>query len=62
MRSNCGNKVPGCSWIEIGVAVQTFVSNDILFHQSMKMEHVWELTAILVQEGHDEDTFYDLVH
>jgi pentatricopeptide repeat protein len=60
MKNSCGNKVPGCSWIEIGGTVQTFVSNDILFHQSMEMQHMLELSTILVQKEHDEDTFYDL--
>ncbi|TVU51299.1 hypothetical protein EJB05_02710, partial [Eragrostis curvula] len=60
MRNSCGNKVPGCSWIEIAGAVQTFVSNDILLHQSMEMQHMMELITILVQKEHDEDTFYDL--
>jgi uncharacterized membrane protein len=53
--------VRGCSCIVIGGTVQTFVSNNILFHQSMEMQHMLELTTILVQKEHDEDTFYDLV-
>ncbi|GJM87792.1 hypothetical protein PR202_ga03785 [Eleusine coracana subsp. coracana] len=59
MRSSCGSKVPGCSWIEIGGTVQTFVSNDIFLHQSMDMQHMMKLTTVLVQKEHDEDSFCD---
>lgn len=57
MRTSCGNKVPGSSWIELGGTVQTFVSNDILLHQSMEMQHMMELTTTLVHKEHDAGTF-----
>ncbi|KAL6641758.1 hypothetical protein ACP70R_019939 [Stipagrostis hirtigluma subsp. patula] len=60
MRDRCGNKVPGCSWIEIGGKVQTFVSNDMLLHQLMELQQMMELTIILVQKESDEHTFSDL--
>ncbi|WVZ88798.1 hypothetical protein U9M48_035271 [Paspalum notatum var. saurae] len=49
MRSRCGNKVPGCSWIEIGGKVWTFVSNDMSVHQSIEMQQMMELTISEVQ-------------
>ncbi|KAL6905498.1 hypothetical protein ACP4OV_003099 [Aristida adscensionis] len=59
MRNRCGNKVPGCSWTEIGGTVQTFVSNDMLLHQSTEMQQMMELTTILLQKECDEETFSD---
>ncbi|CAM0146385.1 unnamed protein product [Urochloa decumbens] len=56
MRNTCVNKVPGCSWIEIGGTVQTFVSNDMVLHQSMEMQQMMELTISEVQKEYHVDT------
>ncbi|TKW07148.1 hypothetical protein SEVIR_7G288700v4 [Setaria viridis] len=56
MRNRCVNKVPGCSWIEIGGTVRTFVSNDMVLHRSMKMQQMMELTISEVQKECNEDT------
>ncbi|CAL4903853.1 unnamed protein product [Urochloa decumbens] len=56
MRNRCINKVPGCSWIEIGGTVRTFVSNDMVLHQSMEMQQMMELTVSEVQKECNEDT------
>ncbi|KAF8658075.1 hypothetical protein HU200_059540 [Digitaria exilis] len=56
MRNRCANKVPGCSWIEIGGTVRTFVSNDMVLHQSIEMQQMMELTISEVQIECNEDT------
>ena len=55
MRNICGNKVPGCSWIEVGGEVQTFVSNDISLQQSTEMRHMMDLIVIFVKKECNED-------
>nr|AER41617.1 pentatricopeptide [Oryza glumipatula] len=55
MRNMCGNKVPGCSWIEIGGIVQTFVSNDMMLHQSREMQRMMELLVSLVEQDCNGD-------
>uniref|UniRef100_A0A0D9WXE9 Pentatricopeptide repeat-containing protein n=1 Tax=Leersia perrieri TaxID=77586 RepID=A0A0D9WXE9_9ORYZ len=55
MRNMCGNKVPGCSWIETGGIVQTFVSNDILLHQSIEMQKMIEFLVSLVEKDCNDD-------
>ena len=57
MRDRRGNKVPGCSWIEIDGTVQTFVSNDMFLHQLLDTQQMMELTITEVQKECDEDTF-----
>ncbi|CAN6335765.1 unnamed protein product [Urochloa humidicola] len=56
MRNRCVNKVPGCSWIEMGGTVRTFVSNDMVLHRSMEMQQMMELTISEVQKECNEDT------
>jgi hypothetical protein len=56
MRNRCVNKVPGCSWIELGGTVRTFVSNDMVLHRSMEMQQMMELTISEVQKECNEDT------
>ncbi|CAN6339913.1 unnamed protein product [Urochloa humidicola] len=56
MRNRCVNKVPGCSWIEIGGTVRTFVSNDMVLHRSMEMQQMVELTISEVLQEYNEDT------
>ncbi|XP_015694592.2 pentatricopeptide repeat-containing protein At2g46050, mitochondrial-like [Oryza brachyantha] len=55
MRNMCGNKVPGCSWIEIGGIVRTFVSNDLLLHQSREMQLMMEILVSLVDKDCSDD-------
>jgi hypothetical protein len=59
MRNRCANKVPGCSWIEIGGTVRTFVSNDMVLHRSMEMQLMMELTISHVQKECTEDTIFE---
>ncbi|KAK1697720.1 hypothetical protein QYE76_014417 [Lolium multiflorum] len=56
MRNMCGNKVPGCSWIEVGGKVQTFVSNDISLQQSTEMRHMMDIIVIFLEKEFNEDT------
>ena len=56
MRNRCANKVPGCSWIEIGGTVRTFVSNDMVLHRSLEMQQMMELTISQLQKECNEDT------
>jgi pentatricopeptide repeat protein len=56
MRHRCGSKVPGCSWIEVGGTVQTFVSNDVVLHQSIEMQQMVQLTISEAQKECNEDT------
>jgi pentatricopeptide repeat protein len=56
MRNRCVSKVPGCSWIELGGTVRTFVSNDMVLHRSMEMQQMMELTISEVQKECNEDT------
>ncbi|CAN6344643.1 unnamed protein product [Urochloa humidicola] len=56
MRNRRVNKVPGCSWIEIGGTVRTFVSNDMVLHRSMEMQQMMELTISEVLQEYNEDT------
>ncbi|KAL5197903.1 hypothetical protein ABZP36_001415 [Zizania latifolia] len=55
MRNMCGNKVPGCSWIEIGGIVQTFVSNDMILHQSREMQKMMDLVSLVERYCNDDD-------
>ncbi|CAD6268093.1 unnamed protein product [Miscanthus lutarioriparius] len=59
MRHRCGSKVPGCSWIEIGGTVQTFVSNDVVLHQSTEMQQMMQLTISEARKEWNEDTTCD---
>ncbi|KAF6984958.1 hypothetical protein CFC21_002890 [Triticum aestivum] len=56
MRNVCSNKVPGCSWIEIGGKVQTFVSNDILLQQSTNMRQMMEILVTFMEKESNDDT------
>jgi pentatricopeptide repeat protein len=56
MRDMCGNKVPGCSWIEVGGKVQTFVSNDISLQRSTEMQHMMDLIVTFVKIEFNEGT------
>uniref|UniRef100_A0ACD5T9B8 Uncharacterized protein n=1 Tax=Avena sativa TaxID=4498 RepID=A0ACD5T9B8_AVESA len=56
MRNMCGNKVPGCSWIEVGGKVQTFVSNDVSLQRSTEMRHMMDLLVVFVEKECNEDT------
>jgi hypothetical protein len=56
MRNMCGNKVPGCSWIEVGGKVQTFVSNDISLQQSTEMRHMMDIIVTFLEKEFSEDT------
>nr|XP_051207127.1 pentatricopeptide repeat-containing protein At2g46050, mitochondrial-like [Lolium perenne] len=56
MRNMCGSKVPGCSWIEVGGKVQTFVSNDISLQQSTEMLHMMDIIVTFVKKEFNEDT------
>ncbi|KXG23190.1 pentatricopeptide repeat-containing protein At2g46050, mitochondrial [Sorghum bicolor] len=59
MRHRCGSKVPGCSWIEIGGTVRTFVSNDVMIHQSTEMQQMVQLTISEAQKEWNKDTTCD---
>ncbi|XP_066356636.1 pentatricopeptide repeat-containing protein At2g46050, mitochondrial-like [Miscanthus floridulus] len=59
MRHRCGSKVPGCSWIEIGGMVRTFVSNDVVLHQSTEMQQMMQLTISEARKEWNEDTTCD---
>ncbi|KAM0877480.1 hypothetical protein ACQ4PT_035468 [Festuca glaucescens] len=56
MRDMCGNKVPGCSWIEVVGKVQTFVSNDILLQRSTEMQHMMDLIVTFLEKEFNEGT------
>ncbi|PIA49277.1 hypothetical protein AQUCO_01300258v1, partial [Aquilegia coerulea] len=45
MRDRCDHKVPGCSWIEIGAKVHTFVSSDKSHPQATELYNMLELFA-----------------
>ncbi|KAF5205193.1 Pentatricopeptide repeat-containing protein [Thalictrum thalictroides] len=51
MRDRCVHKVPGCSWIEIGAKVHTFVSTDISHPQATELYNMLELFGWLLNEG-----------
>ncbi|KAK9103678.1 hypothetical protein Sjap_020932 [Stephania japonica] len=63
MRDNCSNKVPGCSWIENGGSVHTFLSGDESHQQTKAIytmlgflgfpEQRWGLMNAIMLQGMD---------
>ncbi|KAL5719049.1 hypothetical protein ACHQM5_011882 [Ranunculus cassubicifolius] len=51
MKDRCDFKVPGCSWIEIGGRVHTFVSSDNSHPQATDMYTMLELLCLLIEDG-----------
>lgn len=50
MRSNCNMKSPGCSWVEIGGNVHTFVSSDRSHSKAIEVYDILGLLFRLIKE------------
>ncbi|XP_010275674.1 PREDICTED: pentatricopeptide repeat-containing protein At2g46050, mitochondrial [Nelumbo nucifera] len=57
MREKCGYKMPGCSWMEVGGEVHTFVSSDKSHHQAPEL---YAMLHMLLRVMKEEDYAYNV--